>query len=78
VWRTLYHFGLRDDDIRDAQQELFVVVTDGAMREEIELLRVEALCDGGDRLRWKRAIARFDRRFPGSPLRVHLRRDCFE
>ena len=26
VWRTLHHFGLRNDEIRDAQQEVFVVV----------------------------------------------------
>lgn len=26
VWRTLYHFGLRSDEIRDAQQEVFLVV----------------------------------------------------
>ena len=62
--------GLVDRHAREHRQ--------GAMREEMALLRVEALCDAGEEKRWRQARARFDRRFPGSPLRVHLRQDCFE
>jgi hypothetical protein len=48
----------------------------GAMAEEAALLTVRALCDLGDATRASKARAAFLRRYPDSPLRVHLRQDC--
>lgn len=48
----------------------------GAMAEEAALLEVQALCQLGDVSRWSKARDAFTRRYPDSPLRVHLRQDC--
>ena len=45
--------------------------------EEAAAIRVGALCDVGPAKRWRKALVGFDRRYPKSPLRVHLRDDCF-
>lgn len=49
----------------------------GTMAEEAAAIAVGALCEVGSAKRWRTALARFDRRYPKSPLRVHLRDDCF-
>ena len=49
----------------------------GTMAEEAAAIRVGALCEVGPDKRWRKALAGFDRRYPRSPLRVHLRDDCF-
>lgn len=49
----------------------------GAMAEEAAAIAVGALCEVGPAKRWRNALAGFDRRYPKSPLRVHLRDDCF-
>lgn len=51
---------------------------DGVLREEMDLLRLHALCELGSQKRWDKARLRFEQRYPNSPLRVHLRDDCFE
>lgn len=49
----------------------------GAMQEEVAAIAVGAHCEVGPEARWRKALATFDRRYPGSPLRAHLRDDCF-
>jgi len=48
----------------------------GSMKEEIDLLRVHALCAGGPKDAWRAAKSRFERSYPTSPLRAQLRDDC--
>lgn len=50
----------------------------GTMQEEAAALRVGALCEAGPKERWKRALRRFQRDFPASPLETHLDDECFD
>lgn len=49
---------------------------DGMLHEEVQLLKISALCTVGPRSRFERELARFERAYPDSPLRAHIPTDC--